>query len=177
VEAAIVFPVFFFIIVACFEFGLAFRSYMTVGDATQSAARTASTMGDQSSTDYEILRRVHAALDETPDSDVLAIVVFNAPGRNATVGSGSLTACETGSVAGVRNFYVAADLNRPSTDFGCNPGGIDDYWCPHDRKTDQSDPPDLVGVWIKIRQHSATQVLGDRIITQQSILRIEPDRA
>lgn len=79
-------------------------------------------------------------------------------------------------MAGVCNVYTTADLGRPKADFGCRTDrSLDRFWCPHDRETRASGPPDYVGVYIRARHDFITGLFGDDIdLTDEIIMRIEP---
>ena len=171
VEAAIIAPVLFTLVFGILEFGLLFKDYLTVTNATRTAARVGVQVGSAPTTDYQILQALKGSSGAMDVGDIQRVVVFKATGFSGTVPA----ACKTASQAGVCNSYVNADLNRPSADFGCGGTKPDNAWCPTTRNDQQSDPPDYVGVWIKAEHEYFTGLFGSaKTLTDQTVMRIEP---
>jgi hypothetical protein len=178
VEAALVTPVVFLLIFGIIEFGWALHDKVTVASVGYAAARVASTQGSDSLADYQTLRAVAKVAAALPPSRIDYIVVFKASGPTDAVPS----VCTTGtSQDGVCNVYLAADLDAPSTAFGCGTNAKDRFWCPSTRKVAElqssGGPPDHVGVWVKARHDSIAAVFGSgHTFTDSVVLRIEARR-
>jgi hypothetical protein len=171
IEAAIVAPLLFTLVFGILEFGLLFKDYLTVTNATRTGARVGVQIGSDPLTDYEILQALKGASGAMDVGDIERVVVFKATGFSGTVPE----SCKTGSQAGVCNSYAGTDLNRPSADFGCGPSKPDNAWCPTTRLDQQSDPPDYVGVWIRANHDYFTGLFGSAMtLTDQTVMRIEP---
>lgn len=176
VEGALVAPIFLLLLFGVFEFGLALRDYMALQSGTHAAVRVASTNGNDVDTDAEILLAFadgSKALESS--STVTTIVVWKASGPDDSLSPSS--PCLTGSVAGLCNRYVAGDLSRSPSDFGCAVGGPDTAWCPDTRNVRLSDPPDYVGVTVAIVHSASPGIFGStRDFTAEEVMRLEPQR-
>jgi len=173
-----VFPVVFLCVVAVFEFGLAFRSYLTTSDAALDGARSASASADDADADARTLAVVRNSLDTIPRGEIVQVVVFEAerPAERLT-STARLAPCLRASVPGVCNHYTAADLDAPASRFGCGSGALDAAWCPTTRRATRSTGVALVGVFVRVAHRSATGLVGTTFtIDQQSVHRIEARR-
>ena len=177
IEAAITTPIFLLVVVGVMEFGLALKDYLAMSSGSRAAARTESTMGNASTTDHAALTALLAGAKAiSPGSGrIEVVVVFKATGPESTLTASS--ACLTASVTGLCNRYLPADLTRSVNDFGCGPSAPDRYWCPTTRHTAQSDPPDYVGIYVKVTHTNPTGMFGaTRTFADQYVMRIEPQR-
>ncbi len=68
VEMALVMPLLLMLVFGIIEFGLAFQSRLTIGNATQSSARVGSAMGTDDRADIEVLRALEQGLFQLPNS-------------------------------------------------------------------------------------------------------------
>ncbi|MFN8050621.1 MAG: TadE/TadG family type IV pilus assembly protein [Acidimicrobiales bacterium] len=178
VESALVLPIFLLLVFGTMEFGLAFRSYLTLSNSTRDAARFASTLGKDADADFQIINEAVNDLGGMHAGNVTKIIIFKATGPSSTTASGALAACRTGSVANLCNTYTGANITTDSTKFGCNYTSPDRYWCPTSRKVAKSDPPDYIGVYIMVHHQSLTGVLGmTRDFSDEFIMRLEPVRS
>ena len=168
-------PIFFLVLIGVFEFGLAFRDYLTLSSGTTAGARSASVSGDSNLADYQILQAIKAnTIALNGSSTINDIVIFKATGPTSTLANLGMSGC-TATATTTCNTYGASDLNRPSTDFGCTPSSPDRYWCPTTRKDRLSGPPDFVGVYVNVTHTNPTGILGStRSFTSQVVMRIEP---
>ncbi len=158
------------------EFGTAFFDYLTTSNMTRSAARVGATLGNASSTDYQILQKIKSSTSGIPLAEIQRIVVYKASG----VGAGPSGACIAGSVSSSCNDYTAADLNRPSSDFGCSATSPDRSWCPTTRVVSASGNsgagPDYLGIYVQVLHPSATGLFGPSFTFKQSmVLKIEAE--
>lgn len=178
VESAIALPVFLLIIFGTVEFGLAFRSYLTMTAAARDGARYAATMGKDMNADYFIIADALNSLAPIGGTKTIkTISIFKATGPTSTTSSGALAACRTASVAGLCNTYRGANLNDDPYNFACRVSSSDRYWCPTTRKVNLSDPPDYVGIYIEIEHKGITGVLGPSItMNDEVVVRLEPVR-
>jgi hypothetical protein len=171
VEAAIVTPLLFMLVFGIIEFGLLFKDYLTVANATRTGARVAAQVGASPTADHAILQAVKGGSGAMDPGKIQRVVVYKASGFDGDVPE----ACKTGSQAGVCNSYTGADLSRPVGDFGCGAGEPDASWCPTSRNDQQTDPPDYVGIWIKANHDYFTGFFGSsRTFSDQTVMRIEP---
>jgi len=177
VEAALIFPMVMMLIMASFEFALAFRSSLTLTNAVQAAARTASAQGNNPEADFEILQTLEKNLSIIDSAEVQYIVIFRAPIIGSSLDDSALRGCRTTSIANVCNRYTAFDLSRPRVAFGCM-NAFDRSWCPGSRRVRLDDPPDLIGVHVELEHETATRLIGRNYrMSQRSIIQIEPRRS
>jgi hypothetical protein len=171
VEAALVSPLIIVLLFGLLEFGMLFKDYLTVANATRAGARIGSAEGSNPQADYQILQSIKGASSAMSAGDIQRIVVFKASASNGTVPQ----TCKDGTPGSTCNVYVATDMNRPSSDFGCGAGQPDNYWCPTTRKDNQADPPDYIGVYIKAQHNWITGLFGSsRMMGDTTVMRIEP---
>jgi hypothetical protein len=99
VEMAIALPLLLMLVFGIIEFGLAFNVRLTVGNATQSAARVGSAIGSGPRADMEILGSLEQGVFQLPGNgqDIITEVwVFGAPSSGnapATCNSGPCNKC------------------------------------------------------------------------------------
>lgn len=173
VEVAIVTPLLMLLVLGAAELGLRVETSQTVVNATRSAARVASSAGDDRLADYDVLATLDAALASVDDADVERIIVF----KPQADGSLSLL-CRLGSVPGECNHYSGSDLNTPPSAFAgvnsCLLGSPDIDWCPIDRETEQAVGTDWIGIRIEVRHTSLAPFLADRTVADTTVMRLEP---
>ena len=184
VEAVIIVPLFFTIIFGVMEAGYAWFGRSTVNNMSVVGARSGSGEANEVLADYAILQAIKDGAAGIGTGRIQFVVVYRATSPSDRVPA----ACKTASVTNASdvrgcNRYVASDLARPSTDFGCvGPPGptekIDRYWCPTTRKTaltGTNGPPDYIGVYI---QATHTNLPGldwpSFTFAQDTVMRIEP---
>jgi len=179
VEGAIVMLPFFTLILGILEGSLLLGDSLATAHSTKAGARTASALGTDTMTDFQVLASIGREGRALRRGDINLIVVYDA----TSYGAEPSATCKAGTaVAGVCNVYVSGDLNRPSSDFGClSATALDGYWCPNTRKTAltaaSGGPPDFVGVWMSTTHHMVSGLVGtNRVLTDRSVLRIEPRR-
>lgn len=178
VESAIALPVFLLVVFGALEFGLAFRSYLTMTAAARDSSRYAATMGRDPYADYYVISDAMNSLSNVAGSTtVTKIVVFKATGPTSTTASGALAACRNGSIANTCNTYIGANITTNADFYGCGASAIDRFWCPTTRKDAVSDPPDYIGIYIEMRHQGITGVIGDVLtFSDEVVARIEPVR-
>lgn len=177
VESALALPLFLLLIFGTMEFGLAFRSYLTLSNSTRDAARFAATLGKDADADYQIVQEIVSNIQGMHAGTIQKIIVFKATGPTSSVSSGSLAACKTASVFGLCNTYPAASITTDPTKYGCGYGSVDWNWCPASRKNALSDPPDYLGVYVEVTHKGITGVIGmTRNFSDEFVVRLEPIR-
>ena len=174
VEAAISTVLFASLLFGVIEFGLAFKDYLSMSAGVRDGARTASTLGTSTATDYQIIRNVLKRMPAVDSGKVKRIVVFKAVNSSSTIESVNAT-CKTASVTNVCNSYGPSDLVRPSTEFTGATPSPDRFWPPANRKDTLAGPPDYVGVWVQISHASVTGLVPMPSTFDDSVvMRIEP---
>jgi Flp pilus assembly protein TadG len=181
VESALITPILLLFIFGIFEFGFAFRDYLTVANATREGVREASVAGNLADTDYRTLRSIQRATAALSTNGLDLVVVFKATSPTDAVPA----SCAAGtSVPNVCNVYMASDFNVVETDWGCQstsntpPDPIDSpdlNWCPKDRQVSTGSGLDYVGIYVKATHEYVTGLFGDTIVFEdQMILKVEP---
>lgn len=180
IESAIITPILMLFVFGIFEYGFAFRDYLTVSNATRDAAREASVAGDTGTADYRVLRTIRRAAAALPDGALDAIVVYKATGPDDPVPDN----CKTGSVTNQCNYYTPSSMNLDTTAFGCQstsnspPDPIDSpdrFWCPFDREVSVGSGLDYVGIYIRSTHDFITGMFGAAITFEDElVLKVEP---
>lgn len=181
VEATFVLPVFFALLLGVVEFGLAFKDYLTAANMSRTGARVASAAANDALADQRALAALERASAATSRAAIERIVVYRADTVDSPVPPVCTTSATGVASGAVRcNVYGPADIGRAPADFGCQPTSPDRFWCPRDRKVAQAGPggpPDLVGVWVKIRHDYLTGLVGSSVeLTNRTVMRVEPRR-
>lgn len=178
VESALVMPLFCLVIFSTLEFGLAFRSYLTLSNTIREAARFAAILGNDPDADFQVVSGIVASFADQHGATLQTVSIYKSTGATATTASGSLASCRTGSVANVCNTYTGAALTTSASGWGCGSTSPDRYWCPTSRKVLLNDPPDYVGVFIQIRHQGLTGAFGmTKTFTEDIVMRVEARRA
>ena len=152
VEFAFVLPVVFTLVIGMLEFGLTFKDYLTVANATRAGARVGAAAGNTTANggaDYEILTAVSANSTALNHGSITGVVIYKAAAGSSALPAG----CAIGgpSVANECNVYTAAQLqNLQQSQFGCGVGKLDNAWCPSNRGVSQSAGPDYLGIWVRV---------------------------
>ncbi len=178
VESAIITPVLMLLIFGIFEFGSAFRSYLTVSNVVRDAVREVSVAGNTGDADYRMLRAMERAAAALPDDSLDVLVVFEATGPDSIVPSG----CKAGTPsAGVCNVYTSSNFSLAESQFGCQtspPDPVnspDRFWCPFDRQVSAGSGLDYVGVYVRYTHQYITGLFGTSVVFEdQMILKVEP---
>lgn len=178
VEMALIATLLLTLVVGIADFGFAWRDRITAENATRAGTRTASRLGDDRESDYQLLQSVKAALADVPVASIERVVVFRA--NSAEVPS---AACRAGTPASSGatpcNVYLPSDFDLPASAFaisgaGCASTAPDRFWCPTSRVTDQA-AADYLGVWVGLRRDRVAGLLpGDLTISSTAVMRLEP---
>lgn len=186
VEAALITPVFALLLFGIIEYGLTFRDYLTVANASRDGARAASAFGDDTYADYNVLQVIKQSTKGFRPNEIQRVIIFDAGGVGGSVLNSSHPAypCLNAAqgITNICNVYVAADLSRPRSDFGCQTGrNLDRYWCPaalngqDGREVRASVGPDYIGVYVQTRHNFITGIFGSGLnLNDELVMRIEP---
>lgn len=188
VEAAIITPVFVFLLFGIFEFGLLFRDNLTTNNAAHQGSRAASVSGRRPDADYLILRAVEHGLEAMDSTQLDYVILFRASGPEDTVPAACLIASQTynpaAPTAPACNRYVAADFALDIDDasgndlgnFRCSATAVDRFWCPVYRETSIGVGVEYIGLHIQTRHPFITGMFGnEKILTESRVLRLEPE--
>jgi hypothetical protein len=111
VEFAMVAVVLLMIVFGIVEFGLAFRTRLTMANSSQSASRVAAALGNDEAADYETLLALAQSLDTLPSAGigiVKAVDIYEANGNGDPVSSCPGSKC---------NHYVYEPGHTPTCDW------------------------------------------------------------
>jgi hypothetical protein len=175
VEAAMLTPLIFTLLFGMLEFGWSIHSKLSISNMALSGARTATTQGNDPLTDYNVLKAVARASGGMPRSEIQYIVVYRASGPTDKVPSTCAAGTSvSGTGVGACNVYTASSMNLPMSSFGGTGTAVDRYWAPTGRHVKATDPPDYVGVYIKVFHSNITKLFGSGYtFTDDTILRVE----
>jgi Flp pilus assembly protein TadG len=187
-EAALLTPIFVALLFGILEFGGAYRDYLTLANATSVGARQAAIQGNSVSADWYILNAIKKATAAMPQSQILAVVVYDASKATdpATVTSPSQvnSGCLTGSVANYCNFYGPSQIptafaatTPPANYQDCTVGDPEANYCPTTRGVSLATGVDYVGVYVKITHPWITGLFGNSLtMTSNSVIQLEPQK-
>jgi Flp pilus assembly protein TadG len=160
VEAAVIFPLLIFIVLAIVEYALAYRNSLTVSSSTRAGARTASALARNANFDDDAVDSVAVALTALPKARWQEVWVYQADGTTGLpVGSTDFSSCTTC----VRYAWdgTAWTPVQETWDFG------DQNACPGEAE--------YVGVYVKARHEYVTKLFGaGRTLSEHTVMRFEP---
>jgi len=190
VEAALVSPIFILVVFAVFEFGLAYRDVLTVGDAVTDATRIGAIQGPDvtpagETADYSILNAVRDGLAGLDPSKIDTIVVFKAgPATDGSALSQVPAACKNGptSAASSCNTYAPvpaylAVQNGDVEHFKCISAGAPACGWPPTGRIDGPTTADVefLGVYVRYQHSYVTGFFGSSFTVERAaIMRLEP---
>ncbi len=188
VEAAIVTLPFMLVVFAILEFGLAFRTDLTISNASQRASRAASVGGRAPIADFQIVEAVKDGLGDGGMSSIERIIVYKAAGPDDPVPAGCLaigSPIGSNGIPGLCNVYgpdaFAAPLlladGTDNPEWQCVAGARDENWCPTTREVSFSlGPRDYVGVYVETTHQFITGMFQDSVqIDSNTVSRLEPE--
>jgi hypothetical protein len=184
VEMALVFPLLVLLVMGVFEFGMAWRSSLTVSNALRSGARAAANSGDNRLADYNAVLAVSSAMENIDNAEIDRIIIYRADDDDGAVPPSCLSSSGGVNSGGVAcNVYSAEAIDELDVaDFGtdedgnCAAGSPDETWCPVTRESRQSVGSDYVGVYVETDLTFQTGLFGDGItIEDETVMRIEPE--
>lgn len=162
-EAALLTPIFVFLVFAIIEGGMYSYSHLAVQDSAVAAARTGSVARDATDADGRILEAIREHAGIVRRASIERIVVYRASDYDAD----PPPACLTGPIhilpGNDCSTFGPADLDADPTTLPCG-------WCHDDREAG-----DLLGVWIKFEYESITGFSPNWTFTDREIMTIEPD--
>jgi Flp pilus assembly protein TadG len=194
VEAAMIFPILFYMLFGVFEIGMLFRSYLTVGNGLRAGIRTAAIAGDDVDTDYRIIQAVKTEMAAIDPNSIVKIVVYRANPPSATSGPKPVPAAcadptntspmSVGSPDYCNVYVPSRDFatSRTAADYNCLNQTWSTGWCPTDRfsalkatGTPVNGPPDWVGVTIVVNHKYFTGLFGKtKTLSDTMVAQIEP---
>jgi len=191
VEAAFVTLPFLLVVFAILEFGLAFRTDLTIENAGQRGSRSASVAGRAPEADFLIIESIKDGLDDGGMEQIERVIVYNAASPTAPVPVACLAIAgppgtASAGVLGLCNVYGPAALTAPletspgvaSDQWQCATSASRDFnWCPTTRNVSFSaGPRDYIGVYIETSHDYVTRFFGSSVqLESNTISRLEPE--
>lgn len=186
-EFALIAPVLIALMLGIFEFGYAYRQTIGLEAAVRASLRQAANLGDQRSADYFALQSFWASMAKTKNLTANRIVIYRTTdlAGNPT-NSSCLTTNPTGSGQGFSghcNIYGLPQLQTMTasnfdnlTGSSCTGTAWDRFWCPTSRNADQGDPPDYLGVYVRVNYAPVTKLYWSSAVAfdDRAVMRIEP---
>jgi TadE-like protein len=190
VEAALILPLFLFLILGIIEVSLYLLDTNAVRNGSRQAARVASTAATDAYADLKALRQSRQSLSNMTNS-VDAVIIYRAVKPSDPVPPECLTALSTGqqgvaTATAACNIYNATEFRTADElNFGFdsgsnnNPALWDRFWAPTGRNDSitESGGSDFVGVWVRVQHESLTGLIPKRPLTSTTVFQIEPQRA
>lgn len=184
IEAALVTPLFFMMVLGLIDGSYALFGDHVVRGAAASGGRAASALANDPDADFRVLDAVRRDVSGIGDNALVRVVVY----RAHAFGDPPSASCRNGtpsSGANPCNVYQGEDLDLepdPETYDYCSESSPDRHWCPIDRETtlnvrvNPKQYPDYIGVWVLVRHKPIVGLIipSERMISHQSVLRIEP---
>jgi hypothetical protein len=181
VEAGLLSPVFLFLILAIFEYGWFFNSWMRVSTTAQDASRAASVLGNAPDADFRIIQAVKSSTQALTASGLQKVVVFKATATSTA--ASAPTACTAGTGWAVStgcNGYGPTEIaiTNPAR-FGCSGvNNLSSGYCPTSRIVAFSpNPPgpDFIGVYLRYDHRFSTGLFGTNLVIEETVItRVEP---
>lgn len=190
-EGALVALPFFILMFGMLEYGLVFKSYLSLASAANSSGRAASTFGNAAYSDYRILRTINEGAGGIDREKIHTIVIWHAAGPDdappaACLDGDGSTGSGSPAWTGACNVYDYTDFEWDEADFDCNSatsGPADYQWCATNRKdwlsdTDAGGPlkrgTDYIGVYVEADYDMLTGMFGSQLsLNETSITRID----
>ena len=187
-ELALVSPLLVVLLIGIFEFGMGWREVTNNSSATRSAARSITNVGSGRSADWAGLTAFATNMGRSKHITINRVVVYKTTSANGdptdptcltiippAAGSGVNGACNIYSGTQIKTLGAAYLTNFGTSDTACATGAWDHYWCPLNRKSNQGDPPDYVGVYANFTYKSWTGLMPSSVtMTERLVMRIEP---
>ena len=164
VEAAIIVPLIAFVTFGTLEAGLYWQLDHTLNDAARSGARIGATIAREPNYHLDILEAAEERLATAPNESIDSITIYKADSSSGDPITGDVETCVTDC------WRATWNTSTKSFDIVSGP-----EWAPLDQAAcGGEDSTDYLGVWVEGTYQSATGMLGDRTVTERTILRLEP---
>jgi hypothetical protein len=164
VEAALIVPLLVFTTFGMLEFGLYWQQNHTFNDAARSAARLGATMAREPNYHTEMVGELADVVGTLSNQAVETITIYKASPVTGDPITGTPDTC-------------TIDCYR----FNWNPASktfvqvVGPEWPPLEMSAcGEEGSTDYIGVWIKGTYDSVTGLIGDRTVTETTVLRLEP---
>lgn len=167
VEAALVTPVVFALLIGILEFGIAFKDYLGVQAMVRSGVRTASAEPRLGSFAQDTVDRMVATGTVVPKQDIQQLWVYKANDTDDfPSGSSSFADCTTcvkfawnattKVFTPISNTWAASAQNA----------------CP--RAVNANRPPDRIGIYVQLRHNSISGMIRPLTISEATAMYLEP---
>lgn len=163
VEFGLVLPIILLIVIGVMEYGLAFKDWLSISNASREGARVAATFGDEPTADCEVLASISESFVAVRLDDLVDVQIFKAHPT-------------TGNQTGLTNVYTYS--GGDPTDC-TNWSGDDSVYPASSRNTIVGTTPlDIVGVRVRLDHRWITNFAmfsGTARFDEITISRVEPE--
>lgn len=175
VEMALAAPLLVLLVMGSFEFGMAWRSTLSVSSGARVGVRTGSSLGTDPLADFYALSALRSNLQSANlINNVQKVVIYRSDTTNGAVPA----SCVSGS-SGKCDLITGAQLiamTQGSFDSnGCFTGASLQGWCPAARNNAQA-TADYYGMYVEVTHNYMTNMFGSSVsIKRTAVMRLEPD--
>jgi hypothetical protein len=156
-------PLLVLLLFGIIEWGLAFKTTLTVSSATRSGARTGSAMPRQADYETAVRQAVESSLGAlSGNAEPMELWVYKAGSNGFPEGFSSFSGCPATSCWKFTwdgdEFVAQPGYGWPATSQDACAGGADE-----------------LGVYVKVRHNFVSGMLGEsRVLTDKTVMRLEP---
>ena len=169
VEFALVAPLFFFVVFGGIEFGLMFRSYLSLQDVSRNAARVAAVERNDANADLAILQTVQNRLDLL-NGDLVRVIIFEADTLASEFGDLSTQCTDPNNPTSQDNECTVYSAMR--VEEALAPGGTS---LTNGFRPDQRTESTNIGVYIEYEYQYVTGFFDTRTLTATTVQVVELD--
>lgn len=185
-EFALILPFLVTLALGIFEFGLAYRNRIVLDGSIRNATRTAAQLGNDRTADKTALSSFYASILSSKRVTVTKVTIFKADSAgnmNSSCVNITPTATSPSGQSNLCNVYSWQQLQTIGGGGGnfagtssCLSTDWDVRWCPLNRNSDLTDPPDALGVEAKVTYNYITKLLpgSGLTMTADAVARLEP---
>lgn len=164
VEAALIVPLLVFTTFGMLEFGLYWQQNHTFNDAARSAARLGATMAREPDYQTQMMSELADVVGTLPAQAVETVTIYKASAVTGDPITGTPDSCTVDCY----RFDWNPATNTFQQVVGPEWAALEMSACGEEGSTD------YIGVWIKGTYDSVTGLIGNRPVTETTVLRLEP---
>lgn len=157
-------PLLIFATFGALEMGFFWQTDHTLNDAARSAARIGATLAREPDYHLDMVEDLELSFVALPRNSIELVTIYKADSDTGDPITGTVDTCT------VDCYRFTWNVNTQDFDLVSGP-----EWAPLDQAAcGAEDSTDYIGVWIKGKYDSPTGMIGQRQITENTILRLEP---
>jgi Flp pilus assembly protein TadG len=175
VEFALVFPIFFLLLMGMIEFAFLFNAELSLNYATRDAALVAAEAGNNANADCLILRQVDADLNPpTAESSVITVHIFSATETGQPLSSPKEQTYTRGGTTTCGNITVPYSLGTATYPYSVRCSDLDRTSCSATTTGPSNKGVDIIGVRVDYSYKRVTPVGVITTLTVANAMRMEP---